>query len=222
MLEEILGRKKSLFEADFSYSEKKIIDILKLSNVMVIGGAGTIGSAVVKILVKLKAKKIIVVDISENNLVELIRDIRSSKQKIDTELETFAIDSASKEFLKLFANQINIDYILNFSALKHVRSERNIYTLKRLIDVNIVNSINLLKLAEQKNCRKYFCVSTDKATNPINMMGASKQLMEKLIFSNNSSISVTTARFANVLFSDGSLLHGFENRLKKKTTNCCP
>ena len=216
MILELLDRKKPLFERDFQRFLNEMQEKAVKSSFLVVGGAGSIGSAVVKALVSLGAKKVQIVDISENNLVELVRDIRSSKESISTEIETFALDCGSQEFQKFFDDQVTIDYLLNFSALKHVRSERDIYTLTRLIDVNVINSLNLLKLAEKKGCKKYFCVSTDKAANPVNMMGASKLLMEKFIFSESVKLSVSTARFANVAFSDGSLLFGFEHRLNKK------
>lgn len=221
-IDQILGRSESLFKSDFEKISEIKKDELQKSTFVVVGGAGSIGSSVVKLLVKLKAKKIQVIDISENNLVELIRDIRSSDQEIVSELETYSLDCNSQEFIKYFNDQKSIDYLLNFSAMKHVRSERNIYTLKRLIDVNIIYSINLLKMAAEKGCKKYFCVSTDKAANPVNMMGASKQIMERLILSHNFKLNVSTARFANVAFSDGSLLFGFEHRLQKKQPLAVP
>ena len=179
----LLGRSKSIFEKDFLLYKKKILDEVIKSTVMVVGGAGSIGAAVVKLLVSLKTKKILIVDISENNLVEVVRDIRSSNINLSSEIETFSLDCGSEEFKKMFLNQKKIDYLFNFSALKHVRSERNVYTLKRLIDLNVITSVNMFSLAERMNCKKYFCVSTDKATDPINMMGASKLLMEKALFS---------------------------------------
>ena len=216
MLKSILGRSTSIFDSDFINNEKELSKIVNSSSFIIIGGAGSIGSSVVKVLISLKAKKIQIVDISENNLVELIRDIRSSVNDIKTEIETFALDCGSIEFEQFFLEQNSVDYLLNFSAIKHVRSERDPFTLKRLVDVNILNSVNLLNLANSKGCKKFFCVSTDKATNPINMMGASKLLMEKFILSHSFNMKVSTARFANVAFSDGSLLYGFEQRLKKQ------
>lgn len=215
MIEDILGRSVSIFHSDFEKHKEELVNDLNSASVMVVGGAGTIGSSVVKVLISLGVMKIQVVDISENNLVELIRDIRSSSTNFVTHIETFVLDCGSQEFEKFFMAQPQVDYLLNFSALKHVRSERDVYTMKRLIDVNIINSINLLRLAEVKKCKKYFCVSTDKAANPVNVMGASKLLMEKFMFSRPSNVKVSTARFANVAFSDGSLLFGFEQRLKK-------
>ena len=222
MILDLLEREAFIFETDFKRFFSQMQEEAVESSFLVVGGAGTIGSAVVRLLVSLGAKKIQIVDISENNLVELVRDIRSSKDLVTTELETFALDCGSQEFLKFFNDQESIDYVLNFSALKHVRSERDVYTLKRLIDVNVINSVYLLKLAEKKECKKYFCVSTDKAANPVNMMGASKLLMEKFIFAEKVKVAVSTARFANVAFSDGSLLFGFEHRLNKKQPLAIP
>lgn len=222
MINNLLGRSKSIFENDFILMKDQISEEVRQSTFVVVGGAGTIGSSVVKLLVFLRAKKIHIVDISENNLVELIRDIRSSNDDIVTEIESYAMDCDSQEFVKFFKEQPSIDYLLNFSALKHVRSERNIYTLKRLVDVNIINSVSLLDLATEKGCKKYFCVSTDKAANPLSMMGASKLLMEKVILSQQTDLKVSTARFANVAFSDGSLLFGFEHRLNKKQPLAIP
>jgi FlaA1/EpsC-like NDP-sugar epimerase len=174
MIKNLLGRSESLFDSDFLLAKDKVNEKVRRSTFVVVGGAGTIGSSVVRLLVSFKAKRIHVVDISENNLVELIRDIRSSNNDIVTEIETYAMDCGSEEFVKYFMEQQSVDYLLNFSALKHVRSERDVYTLKRLVDVNVVNPVRLLNLANEKGCKKYFCVSTDKAANPVSMMGASK------------------------------------------------
>ena len=222
IIRNLLGRPESLFDSDFLLTKDKIIEKARQSTFVVVGGAGSIGSSVVRLLVNLKAKKIQVVDISENNLVELIRDIRSSNNDVLTEIETYAMDCGSEEFVKYFMEQPSVDYLLNFSALKHVRSERDVYTLKRLVDVNVINPVSLLKLANEKGCKKYFCVSTDKATNPVSMMGASKLLMERIILSQQTDVKVSTARFANVAFSDGSLLFGLEHRLNKKQPLAIP
>lgn len=222
MIKNLLGRSESLFDSDFLLAKDKIDEKVRRSTFVVVGGAGTIGSSVVRLLVSFKAKRIHVVDISENNLVELIRDIRSSNNDIVTEIETYAMDCGSEEFVKYFMEQQSVDYLLNFSALKHVRSERDVYTLKRLVDVNVVNPVRLLNLANEKGCKKYFCVSTDKAANPVSMMGASKLLMERLILCQQGDVKVSTARFANVAFSDGSLLFGFEHRLNKKQPLAIP
>lgn len=221
-INQIIQRSCPLFEKDFKSYEKEQRVKAENSSFVVVGGAGTIGSAVVHVLISLGAREIKVVDISENNLVELVRDIRSQNKIIKSEIETYCLDCGSTEFIKFIKAQKRVDYLLNFSALKHVRAERDVYTLKRLIDVNVINSVKLMKLAAEINCEKYFCVSTDKAANPVNMMGASKLLMEHYIFTECQSVKVSTARFANVAFSDGSLLNGFENRIKKRQPLAVP
>ena len=156
-----------------------------------------------------------VVDISENSTVELVRDIRSTLGYISGDFQTFAIDCGSSEFHAFMNWGDGYDYVLNLSALKHVRSEKDPFTLMRLINVNILNTIKTLNLASNKGAEKYFCVSTDKAANPVNMMGASKKIMEMFLMRESIKLPVSTARFANVVFSDGSLTHGFKQRISK-------
>jgi len=163
-----------------------------------------------------------VVDISENNLVELVRDIRSTLGYIDGDFRTFAIDCGGREFAALMAAGEGYDFVLNLSALKHVRSEKDPFTLMRLIEVNVLNTIATVAQARERGARKYFAVSTDKAANPVNMMGASKRIMEMFLMRESESIPVSTARFANVAFSDGSLLHGFNQRFAKKQPISAP
>jgi FlaA1/EpsC-like NDP-sugar epimerase len=163
-----------------------------------------------------------VVDISENNLVELVRDLRSSLGYIEGDFRTFVLDSGSYEFEAFLAHEGPFDYVLNLSALKHVRSERDPYTLMRMIEVNILNTVRMIGRAIDRGTRKYFCVSTDKATNPVNLMGASKRVMEMCLMQCSHYIPVSTARFANVAFSDGSLLHGFSQRIVKRQPLSAP
>ena len=163
-----------------------------------------------------------VVDISENNLVELVRDLRSTIGYGQGEFKTFAIDCSSEEFEIFINNEGPYDYVFNLSALKHVRSEKDPYSLMRMIKVNIFNTINTLRYTKEIGCKKYFCVSTDKAANPINMMGASKKIMEMFLMRESLNQKVSMARFANVAFSDGSLLHGFKNRFSKKQPFSAP
>ncbi|MFC1585324.1 UDP-N-acetylglucosamine 4,6-dehydratase [Fibrobacterota bacterium] len=210
----LIGRNEELFKTDISSYEKELCLIIKSSSFMVIGGAGSIGQAVVKELFMRNPQKLYVVDISENNLVELVRDIRSSLGYIKGDFRTYALDSGSLEF-SILLNRNSFDFIFNLSALKHVRSEKDPFTLMRMIDVNVLNSEGIYKYAVENRCRKYFCVSTDKAANPVNMMGASKRIMEMFLMRASEKIEVSTARFANVAFSDGSLLHGFNQRLQK-------
>ena len=209
---EIIGRNQELFEDDIYEKGPKLSEIVTKSSFMVIGGAGSIGRAVVKEIFQRDPRVLHVVDLSENNLVELVRDIRSTSGYRSGDFKTFAIDCGSLEFEALMKNEVQYDYVLNLSALKHVRSEKDPYTLMRMIEVNILNTIKTIKLAEENGAKKYFCVSTDKAANPVNMMGASKRIMEKFIMQTNIEIPISTARFANVAFSDGSLLEGFVNR----------
>lgn len=211
----LIGRTKELFTEDLHTYEQELQEIVNNSSFLVIGGAGTIGQAVTKEIFKRNPRVLHVVDISENNLVELVRDIRSSLGYIEGDFKTFAIDCGSIEFNTMFKNEGPYDNVLNLSALKHVRSEKDLYTLMRMIDVNILNTENTLIQAIASGAKKYFCVSTDKAANPVNMMGASKRIMEMYLMRRSLEIPVSTARFANVAFSDGSLLHGFNQRMQK-------
>lgn len=212
---ELIGRTSLLFENDIANNNTELKKIVEQSNFLVIGGAGSIGQAVTKEIFKRNPKKLHVVDLSENNMVELVRDLRSSFGYIDGEFKTFALDCGSREYEAMFNGEGPYDYILNLSALKHVRSEKDAYTLMRLINVNIFNTEKTLIQARDGGVKKYFCVSTDKAANPVNMMGASKRIMEMYLMRRSKEISISTARFANVAFSDGSLLHGFNQRIQK-------
>ncbi len=218
----LIGREKELFSDDTTLYDKELGTIVGNSRFLVLGGAGSIGSAVVKEIFSRNPKKLHVVDISENNLTELVRDIRSSYGYIDGDFATFALDVGSQIYDAFFENDGEYDYILNLLALKHVRSEKDPYTLMRMCEVNIFNTDKTLKQASGKGVKKYFCVSTDKAANPINMMGASKRIMEMFVHRNSLNIEVSMARFANVAFSDGSLLHSFNMRLEKKQPIVAP
>ena len=218
----LIGRKKELFVDDIKANEKELSKIVSSSKFLVVGGAGSIGQAVTKEIFKRGPKKLHVVDISENNLVELVRDLRSSIGYINGEFATFALDIGSDIYDTFIKNDGDYDYILNLSALKHVRSEKDPYTLMRMIETNIFNTNKTLKQAITKGAKKYFCVSTDKAANPVNMMGASKRIMEMFAHRNSLDIDVSMARFANVAFSDGSLLHGFNQRIAKRQPIVAP
>ncbi|MDO6595876.1 UDP-N-acetylglucosamine 4,6-dehydratase [Oceanihabitans sp. 2_MG-2023] len=211
----LIGREKELFIADINNHEEELSSIVAASTFLVIGGAGSIGQAVVKEIFKRNPLKLHVVDISENNLVEVVRDLRSSHGYIDGDFQTFALDIGSIEYDAFIEADGKYDYVLNLSALKHVRSEKDPFTLMRMIDVNVFNTEKTLEQSIQKGVKKYFCVSTDKAANPVNMMGASKRIMEMFLMRKSKDIKISTARFANVAFSDGSLLHGFDQRIKK-------
>ena len=218
----LIGRKKALFTDDIQRYDTNLQEIISSSNFLVIGGAGSIGQAVTKEIFKRNPKKLHVVDISENNMVELVRDIRSSFGYIDGDFQTFALDIGSIEYDAFIKADGKYDYILNLSALKHVRSEKDPFTLMRMIDVNIFNTDKTLQQAIDNGTKKYFCVSTDKAANPVNMMGASKRIMEMFVNRKSLNIKVSMARFANVAFSDGSLLHGFNQRIEKRQPIVAP
>ena len=218
----LLRRKKELFTEDIVKYSQELNEIVSESNFLVIGGAGSIGQAVTKEIFKRNPKKLHVVDISENNMVELVRDIRSSFGYIDGDFKTFALDVGSIEYDAFWEVDGKYDFVLNLSALKHVRSEKDPFTLMRMIKTNIFNTDKTLEQAINNKVKKYFCVSTDKAANPVNMMGASKRIMEMFVHRRSKDIDVSMARFANVAFSDGSLLHGFDQRIKKKQPIVAP
>lgn len=219
---ELIGRDQPLFDPDIQRHEKALSEQVSASRFLVIGGAGSIGQAVVREIFKRSPKALHVVDISENNLVELVRDIRSTLGYIEGDFRTFAIDCGGREFSALMADGAGYDYVLNLSALKHVRSEKDPFTLMRMIEVNVLNIIGTIEQAMDKGASRYFCVSTDKAANPVNMMGASKRIMEMFLMRASLSIPISTARFANVAFSDGSLLHGFNQRVAKRQPISAP
>lgn len=219
---ELIGRESRLFDQDIENNEKHLTATINESSFLVIGGAGSIGQAVTKEIFKRQPKKLHVVDISENNLVELVRDLRSSYGYIEGDFQTFALDIGSLEYDAFIKSDGKYDYVLNLSALKHVRSEKDPFTLMRMINVNVFNTEKTIKQSIEKGTKKYFCVSTDKAANPVNMMGASKRIMEMFLLKYSKEIDISTARFANVAFSDGSLLHGFEQRIKKNQPIVAP
>ncbi|MDA9324123.1 UDP-N-acetylglucosamine 4,6-dehydratase [bacterium] len=218
----IIGRDQELFTSDIEFFSKEISELIERSKFLVIGGAGSIGQAVTKEIFKRDPQALHVVDISENNMVELVRHLRSTEGYGSGDFKTFAIDCGSIEFEALMASEGSYDYVFNLSALKHVRSESDPYTLMRMIMVNIFNTIKTLRLANKMGAKKYFCVSTDKAANPVNMMGASKRVMEIFLMRESLTQDISMARFANVAFSDGSLLHGFNQRFSKKQPFAAP
>lgn len=218
----LIGRNELLFNDDISVNETELKNIVSSSRFLVIGGAGSIGQAVTKEIFKRNPQKLHVVDISENNMVELVRDIRSSFGYIDGDFQTFALDIGSIEYDAFIADDGKYDYVLNLSALKHVRSEKDPFTLMRMINVNVFNTDKTIQQSIDKGVKKYFCVSTDKAANPVNMMGASKRIMEMFLMRKSKQINISTARFANVAFSDGSLLHGFNQRIQKRQPIVAP
>lgn len=218
----LIGRNDELFAKDIAYKDLELKHIVKNSRFLVLGGAGSIGQAVVKEIFKRNPLKLHVVDISENNLVELVRDIRSDFGYINGDFQVFALDIGSEEYDSFIESDGKYDYVLNLSALKHVRSEKDPFTLMRMINVNILNTDKTIKQSISHNVKKYFCVSTDKAANPVNMMGGSKRIMEMFLAKRSKDIAISTARFANVAFSDGSLLHGFNQRIQKRQPIVAP
>ena len=218
----LIGRDEQLFGSDILMNSEQIDSLISRSRFLVIGGAGSIGQAVTKEIFMRNPKLLHVVDVSENNMVELVRDIRSTEGYRAGEFKTFAVGCGSVEFEALVKDEGPYDYVFNLSALKHVRSEKDPYTLMRMIMVNVFNTVKTLRLAKEMGARKYFCVSTDKAANPVNMMGASKRIMEMFLMRESLTQEISMARFANVAFSDGSLLHGFNQRFAKKQPFSAP
>jgi len=218
----LINRTNTLFDSDMSAHDRHLGDLIKGSRFLVIGGAGSIGQAVAREIFKRDPKLLHIVDINENNMVELVRDIRSTLGYGSGDFRTFAIDCGSKEFSALTITEGPYDYVFNLSALKHVRSERDPFTLMRMVQVNIFNTLITLDLARARGATKYFCVSTDKAANPVNMMGASKRIMEMFLMRESLTQPISMARFANVAFSDGSLLHGFNQRFARQQPISAP
>ena len=218
----LLNRESQLFEGDWCNRKEHLNEIFTGSRVLVVGGAGSIGSAVTSLLFEFEPAILDVVDLSENNLVELVRGIRSKSSKTPTSFDTYAIDVGSMEFEHLVEKKGGYDYIFNLSALKHVRNEKDEFTLRRMLQVNVVNAVELARIGARYEAQKYFCVSTDKAANPANLMGASKRIMEKYLMLSDNRQKTSFARFANVAFSDGSLLYGFNNRIRKRQPLSAP
>ncbi len=218
----LIGRSKELFDEDISSNRTELLAKVSSSKFLVLGAAGSIGQAVTKEIFSRNPQKLHIVDISENNMVELVRDIRSNYGYIEGDFQTFALDIGSVEYDAFIEADGEYDYVLNLSALKHVRSEKDPYTLMRMVDVNIFNTEKTIKQSIKSGVKKYFCVSTDKAANPANMMGASKRIMEMFLMRQSQYISISTARFANVAFSDGSLLHSFNQRIQKRQPIVAP
>lgn len=218
----LIGRKRALFDKDIAEREMELRAEINKSSFLVIGAAGSIGQAVSKEIFKREPRVLHAVDISENNLVELVRELRSTIGYIKGDFQTFALDCGSDIFEDFFDVNGGYDYVLNLSALKHVRSEKDPFTLMRMLDVNVFNSVKVARFAKTYGAKKYFCVSTDKAANPVNMMGASKRIMELFLVRERKKINISMARFANVAFSDGSLLHGFNQRFTKQQPFSAP
>ena len=215
--EVVTERTESLFQKDLEKFDPVLRNRIENKSVLVIGGAGTIGSSYIKAVLQFKVRKLYVVDTNENNLTELVRDLRSSQEyHIPEDFKTYPFNFGDPVFEKMFKNEGPFEIVANFAAHKHVRSEKDHYSIEAMIDNNVLRAKKLLDLLVSYPPEHFFCVSTDKAANPVNVMGASKKLMEEVILAYSKKIPITTARFANVAFSNGSLLFGFIERLMKQ------
>ncbi|MBE0675585.1 MAG: polysaccharide biosynthesis protein [Bacteroidales bacterium] len=219
----VTKRADSLVKPDLYNHGHQLADMLEGKRLLVIGGAGTIGSYYIKAILKYKISSLVVVDINENGLTELVRDLRSSTEyNIPPEFITYPMNFGDRVFEKMFRSMAPFDIVANFAAHKHVRSEKDVFSIEAMIENNVLRAHKLLDLLLEFPPEHFFCVSTDKAANPVNIMGASKKLMEELIMAYSGKLKITTARFANVAFSNGSLPLGFLERLNKRQPWACP
>ncbi len=218
----ILGRSTELFGDDIEKHESELRDIVTSSRFLIIGGAGSVGLMLAKEIFKRNPLKLHVVDTSENSIVELVRDIRCCMGYIDGDFEAYALDSGSEEYDAFIQADGMYDYVINLAALKHVRSEKDPYTAMRMLGLNVLNTDKTLRQAIEKGARKYFCASTDKANAPVNIYGASKLIMEMYLKKHSSQIAISNARFANVAFSNGSLLDCYNYRIQKMQPIAAP
>lgn len=221
--ENITGRMKSLLSDDMAANRAVLSETIGNKNVLVIGGAGTIGSSYIKAMLPFKPAKLVVADINENGLTELVRDCRSRNDlKLPADFKSYPVNFGDPVFNKIFENEGPFDIVANFAAHKHVRSEKDVYSIEAMIENNVIRAKRFLDKLLASPPQHFFCVSTDKAANPVNIMGASKKLMEEVILAYSDEMKITTARFANVAFSNGSLLAGFIERLMKQQPFSCP
>jgi len=219
----VTKRERSLLIEDLARYDGELHAGIDGARVLVIGGGGSIGSSYIKALLCFNAAKLVVVDISENELTELVRDLRSAgKYRMPEDFLTYPVNFADHVFKKLFRAHGPFDIVANFAAHKHVRSEKDVFSIEAMIENNVLRARELLDLMCEASPRHFFCVSTDKAANPVNVMGAGKKLMEELILAYADRLPVKTARFANVAFSNGSLPSGFLQRLGKRQPWACP
>ena len=216
-------RQESLLKPDFEKYQTELQSRINGKSVLVIGGAGTIGSSYIKAILKFKIRKLVVVDINENGLTELVRDLRSSTEyNVPGDFITYPVNFGDRVFEKIFQTHGPFEIVANFAAHKHVRSEKDSFSIEAMIENNVLRARKLLNILLQFPPEHFFCVSTDKAANPVNIMGASKKLMEELIMAYSDRLPIKTARFANVAFSNGSLPLGFLERLQKQQPWSCP
>lgn len=219
----VTGRPISMFEADIQANKEILTAEIKGKKVCVIGGAGSIGSSFIKAVLRFEPVSVVVVDLNENGLAELVRDLRSTEGLyVPDEFRCYTLNFADPIFERIFREEKGFDIVANFSAHKHVRSEKDKYSVQALIENNDIKAKKLMDLLCVYPPKHFFCVSTDKAANPVNIMGASKRIMEDLVMAYNTHFKVTTARFANVAFSNGSLPDGWIHRLQKKQPLAAP
>lgn len=219
----VIERDESLFAKDIAENSETLSKEIKSRSVLVIGGAGSIGSSFIRAILRFEPSKLVVVDLNENGLAELTRDLRSTEgMKVPDVYLTYTLDFADPIFERIFREHGGFDIVANFSAHKHVRSEKDKYSVEALLNNNVLKAKKLLDLLAEIPPRHFFCVSTDKAANPVNVMGASKRVMEDLIMSYMPNFKVTTARFANVAFSNGSLPLSFFDRVMKRQPLVAP
>ena len=219
----VTKRQVSMFAADIEANKETLSKEIKDKKVCVIGGAGSIGSSFIKAVLRFEPKSVVVVDLNENGLAELVRDVRSTNGLfVPDEFRCYTLNFADPIFERIFREEKGFDIVANFSAHKHVRSEKDRYSVQALIENNDIKAKKLMDLLAVYPPRHFFCVSTDKAANPVNIMGASKRIMEDLVMAYNKYFKVTTARFANVAFSNGSLPDGWIHRLQKKQPLAAP
>lgn len=221
--DKVTERPESFFKQDIEDHQQLLSDRINGKSILVIGGAGTIGASFIKAVLKFEPGRLFVVDTNENGLTELTRDLRSTLgQYIPKEYVTYPMNFGATVFEKMFINEGPFEIVANFAAHKHVRSEKDKYSIEAMIDNNVFKAKKFLDLLLNHQPEHFFCVSTDKAANPVNVMGASKKLMEEVIMAYSKFIPITTARFANVAFSNGSLLDGYIQRLMKRQPISCP
>lgn len=219
----VTKRPVSMFAPDIEANKEKLTQEIKGKTVCVIGGAGSIGSSFIKAVLRFEPKSVVVVDLNENGLAELVRDVRSTDGLyVPDEFRCYTLNFADPIFERIFREEKGFDIVANFSAHKHVRSEKDRYSVQALIENNDIKAKKLMDLLTLYPPKHFFCVSTDKAANPVNIMGASKRIMEDLVMAYNGHFKVTTARFANVAFSNGSLPDGWIHRLQKKQPLAAP